>query len=157
MFVYIYIYIYTHVYKHICIIVIMIALTIYLYVYTHITCVMCICFKLYFLQACLAELGDENRLPPADALTSVTHILASLLHRRPAVAAALGQAGMTELLAKLHKWSLMSIDFMVVPFARGYRTVCMGAAAPAPPGVGEPLLAPAPWLTPVVVCAHQVG
>lgn len=108
------------------------------------------------VKACLNDLGEDNLLPSADALACVAQILASLLHRRPQVSTALGPEGMAALLAKLHKWSLMSIDFCVLPFARGYRTVCFGSAAPAPPGIGEPLLAAPPWLTPVVVCAHQL-
>eukprot|EP00930_Biecheleria_cincta_P024231 TRINITY_DN17362_c0_g1_i1.p1 TRINITY_DN17362_c0_g1~~TRINITY_DN17362_c0_g1_i1.p1 ORF type:complete len:3719 (+),score=933.30 TRINITY_DN17362_c0_g1_i1:1202-11158(+) len=109
------------------------------------------------MQACLTVLGEGNLQPPADALACVSQVLASLLHRRQQVMAAFGSAGAEALLTKLHMWSLMSIDFCVVPFARGYRTIVMGSACPVPEGLGgDPLLAPPAWLTPVMVCAHQL-
>ncbi|CAE7191005.1 UPL2 [Symbiodinium necroappetens] len=107
--------------------------------------------------ACLEALGESDDQPPADALACVAQVLASLLHRRQQVVAAIGPAGAESLLVKLSRWSLQSIDSTVEPFARGYRTFCMGSAAPAPEGLGE-LLAPPAWLTPVrvTVCAHQL-
>ncbi|CAE7198137.1 UPL2 [Symbiodinium sp. CCMP2592] len=111
------------------------------------------------VQACLEALGESDDQPPADALACVAQVLASLLHRRQQVVAAIGPAGAESLLVKLNRWSLQSIDSNVEPFARGYRTFCMGSAAPAPEGGlggGEALLAPPAWLTPVTVCAHQL-
>ncbi|CAE7479082.1 UPL2 [Symbiodinium sp. CCMP2456] len=107
------------------------------------------------VQACLEALGESDDQPPADALACVAQVLASLLHRRQQVVTAIGPAGAESLLVKLSRWSLQSIDSTVEPFARGYRTFCMGSAAPAPEGLGE-LLAPPAWLTPVTVCAHQL-
>lgn len=108
------------------------------------------------VKACLAELGDAMLLPPPDALACVAQVLAHLLHRRPQVVAAINETNVFELLTKLHRWSLMSIDFSVVPFARGYRMVCFSTVAPVPPGFGSPLMASPAWLTPVLVCTHQL-
>ncbi|CAE7022008.1 UPL2 [Symbiodinium natans] len=108
------------------------------------------------VQACLEALGDSHEQPPADALACVAQVLASLLHRRQQVVTAIGPAGAESLLVKLNRWSLQSIDANVEPLARGYRTFCMGSAAPAPEGLGGPLLPPPAWLTPVMVCAHQL-
>eukprot|EP00435_Cladocopium_sp_Y103_P013434 s711_g3.t1 len=109
------------------------------------------------VQACLDALGDdETQTPPADCLACVTQVLASLLHRRQQVATAIGTAGSQALLKKLHGWCMASIDFEKSAKERGYRLLHASGRAPVSPGVGEPLLAPASWYTPVMVCAHQL-
>eukprot|EP00927_Polykrikos_kofoidii_P003483 TRINITY_DN11382_c0_g4_i2.p1 TRINITY_DN11382_c0_g4~~TRINITY_DN11382_c0_g4_i2.p1 ORF type:complete len:3793 (+),score=824.17 TRINITY_DN11382_c0_g4_i2:147-11525(+) len=105
------------------------------------------------VKACLAEVGDGNAVPPPEALACVTQVLANLLHRRPQIVGAFGKSGMSDFLVMLHRWSVTSD---MAPFARGYRTLCGSSAAPAPAGVGSPLVSPPAWLTPVVVCAHQL-
>ena len=106
------------------------------------------------VKACLAQLESSESPPPADALACATQVLANLLHRHPQVAAALGEGGVASLLGRLHGWALTSAgrddESADAPFARGYRTLCLGAAAPAPTEVGYPLAAAPAWLTPVV-------
>ncbi|CAE8678680.1 unnamed protein product [Polarella glacialis] len=110
------------------------------------------------VAACVAELGDSQDVPDIAILTCVTQVLANLFHRKPQTLASLGNAGSVMLLEKLQRWSMKSIDFSISPADRGYRLLIAGSAAPAPAGVGKPLLA-APigyavsevWLTPDLV------
>ena len=108
------------------------------------------------VQACLDALGDDTQQPPPECLACVTQVLASLLHRRQQVALAVGTNGAQSLLKKLRTWCLASIDFEKSAKERGYRLLHASGNAPVPPGVGEPLLAPPTWLTPVMVCVHQL-
>ncbi|CAJ1385999.1 unnamed protein product [Effrenium voratum] len=104
------------------------------------------------VQACLEALGDA---PPPDTLACVAQVLASLLHRRQQVVAAIGTAGAQSLLEKLQTWCSMSLDFDKPSSERGYRLLhCSGSGPFA--GESETLLAPPSWFTPVVVCAHQL-
>ncbi|CAE7942962.1 DUSP26, partial [Symbiodinium sp. KB8] len=106
-------------------------------------------------------------------LKPLQQILANLLHRRPATSKTLGmelsEQGIAELLVKLHRWlqsqlvcalralgCMQGIDFSIPAAERGHRMLHFGTSAPAPSGVGEPLLVPPPWLTPTVVCVQQL-
>eukprot|EP00439_Symbiodinium_sp_Y106_P083150 s1536_g22.t6 len=101
-------------------------------------------------------IGDVA-FPSASALQlRADCILANLLHRRPATSKTLGEQGIAELLVKLHRWCSQGIDFSIPAAERGHRMLHFGASAPAPSGVGEPLLAPPPWLTPTIVCVQQL-
>eukprot|EP00913_Durusdinium_trenchii_P021414 g20126.t1 len=68
----------------------------------------------------------------------------------------MGTSGAQSLLQKLHAWCFTSLDFEKTAKERGYRLLHSSGNAVAPPGLGEPLLAPPSWFTPVMVCAHQL-